>query len=537
MIDQTKELEQVLWNSADIMRATMPAEDYKNYLLGLVFYKFLSDKLLIKASELLEEPTHDLNKAQALYVKNYNDDTLKQDLVDVLKDELSYILEPNLTYTSILQRIHGLQENSFQLEDLDAAFKEIERSDERLQGLFEDFDVYSTKLGNTPAKRNQMISSVIQELSAVNTIDYEGDPLGNAYEYLIGEFASDSGKKAGEFYSPQSVSKIMTQIVFDGRKDQSGLSIYDPTMGSGSLMLNARNYSNNPNTITYFGQELTTSTYNLARMNMILHGVPLENQFLNNGDTLDADWPDTEPTNFDAVVMNPPYSANWSADKGFLTDPRFGMYGVLAPKSKADFSFLLHGFYHLKDTGTMAIVLPHGVLFRGNAEGKIRQQLLEDGAIDTIIGLPGGIFYNTSIPTTIIILKKKGREKRDVLFIDASKEYRKAKAQNFIDDTHIEKIVEAYKSREDVDKFSYVASFDEIKENDFNLNIPRYVDTFEEEEPIDLGLLSDDIVTLEYSIAENKKELLASLDELVANNSDVQQQLDKTLSNLKSLWQ
>lgn len=533
MTDKTKDLEQVLWASADEMRGTMPAEDYKNYLLGLVFYKFLSDKLLIKVSELLEEPTQDLNKAQLLYTTYYSSEEQRQDLIEVLKDELSYILEPQLTFTSILQRIHA---NEFQLEELNSAFKEIERSDERLLGLFEDFDIYSTKLGSTPAKRNQMVSSVIQKLSVVNTIDYEGDPLGNAYEYLIGEFASDSGKKAGEFFSPQSISKIMTRIVMDGRENQAGLSIYDPTMGSGSLMLNAKKLSNNPNTLTYFGQELVTSTYNLARMNMILHGVPLENQFLNNGDTLEADWPVTEPTNFDAVVMNPPYSAKWEAEKGFLTDPRFGSYGALAPKSKADYAFLLHGFYHLKDTGTMAIVLPHGVLFRGNAEGKIRQTLLQNGAIDTVIGLPAGIFYNTPIPTTIIVLKKKGREKRDVLFIDASKEFRKAKAQNFIDQEHIEKIVEAYQARENIDKFSYVATFDEIKENDFNLNIPRYVDTFVEEEPIDLGVLSDEIVELDKAISENKQQLLASLDQLVAYNADTQQQLDTILSNLNKLW-
>lgn len=268
-----------------------------------------------------------------------------------------------------------------------------------------------------------------------------------------------------------------------------------------------------PGMIQYFGQELNTSTYNLARMNMILHGVPIENQHLHNADTLDQDWPTEEPTNFDAVLMNPPYSAKWSAEKGFLDDPRFFTYGVLAPKSKADFAFLLHGYYHLKDTGVMAIVLPHGVLFRGNAEGKIRKVLLENGAIDTVIGLPANIFFNTSIPTTVIILKKN-RTNRDVLFIDASNEFTKGKNQNLLEEGHIQKILDTYKNREDIDKYAYVASFEEIKENDFNLNIPRYVDTFEEEEPIDIIELSKEIISINKEIEETEKEFLAMLDEL-----------------------
>lgn len=248
-------------------------------------------------------------------------------------------------------------------------------------------------------------------------------------------------------------------------------------------------------------------------MNMILHGVPIEHQHLHNADTLDQDWPTEEPTNFDGVLMNPPYSAKWSADKGFLDDPRFSQYGVLSPKSKADFAFLLHGFYHLKDTGVMAIVLPHGVLFRGNAEGKIRQKMLENGSIDTVIGLPANIFFNTSIPTTVIILKKK-RSSKDVLFIDASKGFEKGKNQNNMTDEHIDAILDTYIKRETKDKYSYVASFDEIVENDFNLNIPRYVDTFEEEEPIDMVALSKEITQLNAEIRKTETEFLAMLDEL-----------------------
>lgn len=284
-------------------------------------------------------------------------------------------------------------------------------------------------------------------------------------------------------------------------------------MGSGSLLLNVKKYSQEPGTIDYFGQELNTSTYNLARMNMILHGVDTANQHLHNADTLDQDWPTEEPTNFDAVLMNPPYSAKWSAEKGFLDDPRFSMYGVLAPKSKADFAFLLHGYYHLKDTGVMAIVLPHGVLFRGNAEGKIRKILLENGAIDTVIGLPANIFFNTSIPTTVIILKKQ-RDKKDVLFIDASKDFEKGKNQNLLKEEHIDKILETYKERKDVDKYAHVAAYDEIVENDFNLNIPRYVDTFEEEEPINIAELGKEIIDLNKQIKEAEQSFLSMLDEL-----------------------
>lgn len=305
----------------------------------------------------------------------------------------------------------------------------------------------------------------------------------------------------------------MTRIVMAGQENQKGFTVYDPTMGSGSLLLNASKYSNEPKTIRYFGQELNTSTFNLARMNMFLHEVAPENQLLRNGDTLDEDWPQDEPTNFDGVLMNPPYSAKWSAVKGFLDDPRFSPYGVLPPKSKADFAFLLHGYYHLKNDGVMAIVLPHGVLFRGAAEGKIRKALLENGAIDTVIGLPSNIFFNTSIPTTVIILKKN-RETRDVLFIDASQEFTKAKNKNLLEEKHIDKIYETYLKREEVEKYAYVATYDEIVENDFNLNIPRYVDTFEEPEPIDVVALKDEIKQTDQEISLVSKELLSMVDEL-----------------------
>lgn len=506
----TQGLYQALWNSADILRSKMDASEYKNYLLGLVFYKYLSDKMLYYAADVLEQPTDNIKEAAEIYEQAYLDELLQDDLIENVKDEFSYYIKPDLTFTKMVETIY---DGTFQLETLSQAFRDVEASSEIYQNLFDDVDLYSRKLGSTPHKANQTISDVMKQLDQLDLAGYSGDMLGDAYEYLIGQFASDAGKKAGEFYTPQPVAKLMTRIVLHGRENKKGFTIYDPTLGSGSLMLNARKFSNEPNTIIYFGQELNTSTYNLARMNMNLHNVSIENQHLHNADTLDQDWPVEEPTNFDAVMMNPPYSAKWSADKGFLLDPRFSNYGVLAPKSKADFAFLLHGFYHLKDDGVMAIVLPHGVLFRGNAEGKIRKALLESGSIHTVIGMPANIFYNTSIPTTVLVLKKS-RSTRDVLFIDASQLFDKGKNQNTMTNEHIDTILDTYINRESVDKFAHLASFSEIEENDFNLNIPRYVDTFEEEEPIDIVTLSKEIKDIDDEIRSTELALLDMISQL-----------------------
>ncbi|MGO3710311.1 type I restriction-modification system subunit M [Vagococcus salmoninarum] len=521
-------LYQALWNSADILRSKMDANEYKSYLLGLVFYKYLSDNMLRYVSVLLEEETEDLQVAQNLYVKACENSDIKEDLLEELQDEFSYTIEPQLTFTAQVNAIH---DGSFQLEDLVQGFRDIEQSSEIFENLFEDIDLYSKKLGVSPQKQNKTIADVMKELSVLNMAGHAGDVLGDAYEYLIGQFASESGKKAGEFYTPQPVAKLMTQIVLQGKENQKGFSVYDPTMGSGSLLLNAKKYSNEPGTISYFGQELNTSTYNLARMNMILHGVSTANQDLHNADTLDQDWPTEEPTNFDAVLMNPPYSANWSADKGFLEDVRFSTYGVLAPKSKADFAFLLHGYYHLKDSGVMAIVLPHGVLFRGGGEGKIRKVLLENGAIDTVIGLPANIFFNTSIPTTVIILKKD-RSTKDVLFIDASQGFEKAKNQNTLTDEHIDTILDAYAKRENKEKYAYVAEFEEIVENDYNLNIPRYVDTFEEEEDIPLETISATIQQTKKDLSQAEDELFEMLNELHGTTDKADKELKIFISQL-----
>lgn len=278
---------------------------------------------------------------------------------------------------------------------------------------------------------------------------------------------------------------------------------------------------------------INMSTYNLARMNMILHGVDSSNQELRRGDTLDEDWPPVSKTMFDAVVMNPPYSLKWSANKGFLQDPRFSPYGVLAPKSKADYAFLLHGFYHLKNTGTMAIVLPHGVLFRGAAEGKIRKKLLENGSIDAVIGLPANLFYSTSIPTVIVVLKKDKTD-RNVMFIDASKGFEKKKNQNKLREKDIQKILDTYEKRKDVERYAHLAKFDEIEENDFNLNIPRYVDTFVPEPPVDLKKVAADLHKTNVEIEKNQRELVGMLKELTSDDSDIMDGLDAIIKELEA---
>ncbi|MBG9982221.1 type I restriction-modification system subunit M [Aerococcaceae bacterium DSM 111020] len=530
MAEQIKitELSQALWNCADILRSKMDANEYKNYLLGLVFYKYLSDKMLFKAADLLEEPTQSLTEAQKIYEENYHDEDIQEDLIEELQYSMSFSIEPEVTFTALVEQINR---NSFQLETLQQGFRDLEQSDSMFENLFDDVDLYSRRLGSTPQKQNQTISQLILELDKINLGNYSGDALGDAYEFLLGKFASESGKKAGEFYTPQQVSELMTRIAIDGKENQQGFTAYDAAMGSGSLLLNVGKYSNHPKKIGYYGQELNTSTYNLARMNMIIHGVPKENQHLRNADTLENDWPTEEPTNYDAVLMNPPYSAKWSSDAGFLDDPRFAPYGRLAPKSKADYAFLLHGFYHLKEDGVMCIVLPHGVLFRGGAEGTIRKALLERGAIHTVIGLPSNLFYSTSIPTTIIVLKKDNIQ-RDVLFIDASNEFEKIKTQNQLTEENIQKILDTYRNREGVEKYAHLASFEEIVENDYNLNIPRYVDTYEEPEPIDIVQVSKDIKEIDAEIEKTKAELLDMVGDLQVNDEskDIIQALKEVFS-------
>lgn len=505
-----KELNQKLYSAADNLRSKMDASEYKNYLLGLIFYKYLSDKLLLEVVEQSGESPEDYptQKEQTkLYKELLADDDSKEGLLNTLKDILNYVIPPEYLFNVLATQA---KENTFQLSDLKKAFANLSNNYDQFIGLFDDVDLSSRKLGNDDQQQNITISEVLKKLDEVDVLGHEGDVIGDAYEFLIGEFASEAGKKAGEFYTPAEVSIMMARIAAIGQEDKNLFSVYDPTMGSGSLMLHIRDYINQPDNVKYHGQELNTTTFNLAKMNLILHGVEKEDMKLKNGDTLNKDWPSNEPYTFDSVVMNPPYSAKWSADATFLDDSRFSRYGKLAPKSKADFAFLLHGFYHLKETGTMAIVLPHGVLFRGAAEGVIRKKLLEDGSIDAVIGMPANLFYGTSIPTTVIILKKN-KTTRDVLFIDASREFEKGKNQNKLSKENIDKIVETYKERKDIDKYSHVATFDEIKENDYNLNIPRYVDTFEEEAPVDMEKVGQEL----KKIRQEKKKLNSELESMI----------------------
>lgn len=535
MVETENNLERVLLSSADEMRKTMSAGNYMDYALGLIFYKHLSDKTLqvvaatlVDNGEIEEDEVATINQRQALYEQYYADEDVRDDLLSSM--DMDYTIKPNATFTAFVNQINV---GKFQLEDLDQAFRDVEQSNAKLLGhLFDDVDLHSTKLGPTPQKQNEMIAAVMKALSPLNLDSTNGDVLGDAYEYLIANFASDTGTKAGEFYTPQSVSILLSRITTSNKQDKKGFSVYDPAMGSGSLLLHARDYIKDVDSINYYGQEINNSTYNLARMNMIIHNVSSTNQHLRNADTLDADWPNDEVTDFDAVVMNPPYSLHWSADKSFLDDPRFSDYGVLPPKSKADYAFLLHGLYHLKDNGTMGIVLPHGVLFRGGAEGKIRRKLLESGMIDTIIGLPAGIFYSTGIPTIIMVLKKN-RKGRDVFFIDGSKEFTKGKNQNILEAENIERIFNSYLNRKDEEKFSHLATFDEIKENEFNLNIPRYVDTFEPEPEVDLGELTNEMKQTNEEITKNEKELVEMLEDLTTDDKKIANDLNGFIDLMK----
>lgn len=527
--ENSKDLISVLWSGADILRSKMDANEYKDYLLGIVFYKYLSDSFLIKVYDLInDEKPSSLKVALELYREALNDESADE-LMSEIKSACHYVIEPDLIYTCFAD---AARNNSFNRENLQKAFNNIEQSDPLFADLFADIDLYSNRLGTGDQKQSDTISSLIKEIDKADLLNTDADVLGNAYEYLIGQFASETGKKAGEFYTPQAVSKILTRIAIIGQENKKGLSVYDPCMGSGSLLLNAKKYSKDPRNIKYYGQELMTSTYNLARMNMFLHGVVPENQKLRNGDTLDADWPTDEETNFDMVLMNPPYSAKWSAAKGFLQDERFSDYGVLAPKSKADYAFLLHGLYHLKNNGTMAIVLPHGVLFRGAAEGKIREKLLRSGNIYAVIGLPANLFYNTSIPTCIVVLKKH-RDGRDVLFIDASKKFNKGKKQNEMTNGHIDSVIDLYMKRETVDKESYLATFEDIEKNDFNLNIPRYVDNFEKEEPVDINALLTEMKQTDAEIKKVQNEFVSLLHELTSTEEAIMSSLQDYISMIE----
>lgn len=499
--DQKKALERQLWNIADQLRGKMNADEFRDYCLGFIFYKYLSERLHRYANQILAQDGI-----------NFSDiDETTPDSTAILKAvkeeavaELGYFLRPAELFHSLAARA-ATTPPEFILDDLTQVLNNIENStmgsasEDDFDQLFEDLDLTSTKLGRSEKDKNKLIAKILTHLDAIDfrLDDSESDILGDAYEYLIGQFASGAGKKAGEFYTPQQVSTILARIVTTGK--QRLKSAYDPTCGSGSLLLRLQREVEHVG--DFYGQEMNRTTYNLARMNMILHGVHYRNFNLKQEDTLER--PQHLGLKAEAVVANPPFSAKWSANSLFLEDDRFSQYGRLAPKSKADFAFVQHMLYHLDDNGTMAVVLPHGVLFRGAAEGHIRRYLIEQqNWLDAVIGLPANIFYGTSIPTSILVFKKCRENPDDVLFIDASDGFEKQSNQNILRPQDIDKIVTTYRQRLAEDKYSAVVPLADIAENDYNLNIPRYVDTFEEEEPVDLTAVTVALQQVEADMGE-----------------------------------
>ncbi|ELI5467116.1 type I restriction-modification system subunit M [Staphylococcus pseudintermedius] len=503
---QQAELHKKLWAISNDLRGNMDASEFRNYILGLIFYRFLSEKAEAEVAEAL-------SGEDMTYEEAWADPEYREDLKGELLFTVGYYIEPQDLFSTMVKEIENQR---FDIEHLAQAIRKVEtstlgqNSEEDFIGLFSDMDLSSTRLGNTVKDRTALLSKVMVNLADLPFVhsDMEIDMLGDAYEFLIGRFAANAGKKAGEFYTPQQVSKILAQIVTLG-KDKLR-NVYDPTCGSGSLLLRV---GKETKVYRYYGQERNNTTYNLARMNMLLHNVRYENFDIQNDDTLEN--PAFLGEQFDAVVANPPYSTKWSADSKFNDDDRFSGYGKLAPKSKADFAFIQHMVHYLDDEGTMAVVLPHGVLFRGAAEGVIRQYLIEEkNYLDAVIGLPANIFYGTSIPTCILVFKKCRKADQDVLFIDASNAFEKGKNQNHLTDEHVDKIINTYKNRATIDKYSYAATLLEIEDNDYNLNIPRYVDTFEEEAPIDLDQVQQDIANIDNDIAQIEQDIEGYLKEL-----------------------
>jgi type I restriction enzyme M protein len=500
--DQKKQLEQQLWNIANTLRGKMNADEFRDYILGFIFYKYLAEKMEIYANTIL--------KADKIKYREIKESSKQgKEYIEAIKEEslekLGYFLKPSELFSEVAKRGNSDVEgtDNFILEDLQKILNNIQlstmgtESEEDFDHLFEDMDLNSTKLGKTPDARNEIISKV---LSHLDKIDFkleqtELDVLGDAYEYLIGQFASGAGKKAGEFYTPQEVSKVLAKIVTTGKSKLK--SVYDPTCGSGSLLLRvAREVKEVSN---FYGQEMNRTTYNLARMNMILHGVHYRKFNIKQEDTLEH--PQHLEHQFEAIVANPPFSAQWSANPLFTSDDRFSQYGKLAPGSKADYAFVQHMIHHLAENGTMAIVLPHGALFRSGAEQHIRKYLIEDrNYLDAVIGLPANIFYGTGIPTCILVFKKCREHPEDVMFVDASQYFEKAKNQSVLRESDIKKIIDTYRNRISEEKYSRKVLLKEIAENDYNINITKYVDTFEAEETVDINSISKKLKTLNKEI-------------------------------------
>jgi type I restriction enzyme M protein len=517
-----------VWQTLNDTRGKIEPSEYKNYIFGVMFYKFLSTQ----AEEWLEGVLNGKTWAET-----WQQD--KNGAAKFMQEQLGYVIQPGDFFDDWQKAIDTGTFNIMMVSESINHFNQNVGAKAKLvfDGIFNDMDLTSSRLGNNAQTRTATMMDWINLISQIET-EETTDFLGDLYEYLIGMFAANSGAKAGEFYTPHQVSDVMARILTAGREEVDNYLLYDPAVGSGSLLLTTASYlknSKNRGAIKYYGQEVITTTYNLARMNLMMHGVKYNDIHLKNGDTLVDDWPDgvvdgvDNPKMFDAVMANPPYSLKWD-NANREDDPRFRA-GV-APKSKADYAFLLHGLYHLKQDGRMAIVLPHGVLFRGAAEGKIRKTLLDEHNISAIIGLPEKIFTNTGIPTIIMILEKN-RENDDVLFIDASKGFEKQKNSNKLRQEDIDRIVETYLKREDVKKYAHVATMQEIIDNDYNLNIPRYVDTFEEEEPVDVQTLLNDMQEINQEEEKLTAEINKMMDDLVGTNPEAQETLDLLRNVLK----
>ncbi|MGC5745574.1 type I restriction-modification system subunit M [Chryseobacterium sp. NFX27] len=541
-LQEQQKLGKTLWAIADDLRGAMNADDFRDYMLSFLFLRYLSDNYETAAKKELGSDYPDntpkdvmaklkvTNPLEIWYRENPDDIV---DFEKQMRRKVHYVIEPDYLWSNISELARTQDEDL--LRTLDKGFRYIENEsfESTFQGLFSEINLNSEKLGKTYTDRNKKLCTIITKISeGIAKFSTTSDILGDAYEYLIGQFAAGSGKKAGEFYTPQQVSTILSGIVtLDSQDPTTGRKkkldkVLDFACGSGSLLLNVRRQleDNDGYIGKIYGQEKNITTYNLARMNMLLHGVKDTEFEIHHGDTLDNDWNILNEMNpakkmeFDAIVANPPFSLRWDPTETMADDFRFKSYG-LAPKSAADFSFLLHGFHFLSGEGTMAIILPHGVLFRGGAEERIRTKLLKDNSIDTVIGLPSNLFFSTGIPVCILVLKKC-KKHDDVLFINASEHFAKGKRQNTLregdngEPNDIENIVKTYQFREEIPRYSRRVSMEEIEKNGYNLNISRYVNTSIEEERIDLKKVNDNLIDINKKIKEATEKHNAFLKEL-----------------------
>lgn len=523
--EKQKQLGKTLWAIADQLRGAMNADDFRDYMLSFLFLRYLSDNYEAAAKKELGSDYPDISEdvlkqtgastpLQVWYEENRGDVPAFE---KQMRRKVHYVIQPAHLWSAVANMART--QDASLLNTLQDAFKYIETEsfESTFQGLFSEIDLASNKLGKGYTERNAKLCAIIQKIAeGLASFSTDVDTLGDAYEYLIGQFAAGSGKKAGEFYTPQQVSDVLSAIVtLDSQEPRTGVrprldSVMDFACGSGSLLMNVRRRVQQAGgTIgKIYGQEKNVTTYNLARMNMLLHGVKDTEFEIFHGDTLANEWDKLRELNpakqpkFDAIVANPPFSLRWEPGEAMADDVRFKNHG-LAPKSAADFAFLLHGFHFLKDEGVMAIILPHGVLFRGGAEARIREKLLKGGHIDTVIGLPSNLFYSTGIPVCILVLKKC-KKPDDVLFINAAEHFVKGKRQNQLTDEHIAKIIKTYQFREQEARYSRRVEMAEIEKNDFNLNISRYISTAVGEAEIDLDDTHQALLEIEKAIAAAK---------------------------------